>query len=405
MVITIRDITERRLMEKERQQNELLEEKITIAEESLKFKQNFLANMSHEIRTPLTGVLGMIDILEQTPLSVNQKDYLETIKTSGENLREIINQVLDYSKIEAGKIAVNPVAFPFRSLAQNAVELYKNSVKPGVEIHSDTDPDIPEFIEADKSRLAQVLNNFVSNAIKFTHQGSITIKSSIVARDNQNHFFTIKMEVSDTGIGIPDQLQEKLFIPFSQVEAMDTRNYEGTGLGLSICKQLIELMGGEIGVHSIEEKGSTFWFSFSAKIPDSQPTITTYEPTKHSNKQLSILLAEDKIVNQKVISLMLNAMGHRVTIANDGQEAIDIFEPGKFDLILMDIQMPIMDGITATQKLKGGNHQELPPIVGLSANAFEGDREKYMTLGMDEYLTKPVKKEEFEGLIEKLDNK
>lgn len=395
------DITERKQMDQERQQKALLEKKIAIAEESLKFKQNFLANMSHEIRTPLTGVLGMIEILQKTPLTENQKDYLNTIKTSGENLREIINQVLDYSKIEAGKLSINPHVFEFKSLPENTMLLYTNSIKQSVTLHNSIDSEIPAFIQADHSRLAQILNNFVSNAVKFTSHGSIKIVSSLISKDVSQNLVNIRIEISDTGIGIPEDLQKKLFIPFSQIEAMDTRHYEGTGLGLSICKQLIEMMGGQIGLISEVGKGSTFWFTFPAKIAQAPEKLIIKEPESAPNKALKILLAEDKAVNQKVISLLLNSMGHEVEIAANGQQALDCFEPGKFDLILMDIQMPVMDGITATQKLKE-THTHLPPIVGLSANAFEGDREKYMEQGMDDYLTKPFKTEDFEELVNRL---
>ena len=376
-------------------------DKINEQSEIIRFKQNFLANMSHEIRTPLTGVLGMIDILEKTNLSDTQKDYLNTIKASGENLREIINQVLDYSKIEAGKVTISPNTFEFKSLPENTLLLYKNNVKKDVYLQSIIDPKIPAFIEADKSRLSQVLNNFVSNAAKFTSQGSITISSKLLSLDEKRNKVVVKIEVIDTGIGIAEDLQKKLFVPFSQVEAQDTRHYEGTGLGLSICRQLIDMMGGETGLISEEGKGSTFWFSFSAKIAQDLEKLTPETKEFSSGKPLRILLAEDKVVNQKVITLMLNSMGHEVVIVCNGQQALDSFEAGKFDLILMDIQMPVMDGITATQKLKR-TFTDLPPIVGLSANAFEGDREKYMEQGMDDYLTKPVKENDFLNIIQKL---
>jgi PAS domain S-box-containing protein len=401
MVFMIRDITERRLIELERHEKDMLEEKITVAEESLKFKQNFLANMSHEIRTPLTGVLGMIDILAQTNLSADQRDYLNTIKTSGENLREIINQVLDYSKIEAGKISINPDLMQFKTLPENAVSLYKNMVNAGVRLQYSVDPEIPDYIVADKTRLSQVLNNFVSNAVKFTSQGSIDIKSSLVSIENEKKNVLIKIEVSDTGIGIAKDLQDKLFVPFSQIETIDTRHYEGTGLGLSICRQLIEMMGGNTGLQSEEGKGSTFWFTFLAQIAQDDQTIIQETLETVLRKPLRIMLAEDKLVNQKVITLILSSMGHNVKIVCNGKQAFEHYKPGKFDLILMDIQMPVMDGITATRLLKEKYH-ELPPIVGLSANAFEGDREKYMSLGMDEYLTKPIKREDFNQLMQKV---
>jgi PAS domain S-box-containing protein len=401
MVFTIRDITERKLIELERHEKDTLEEKIAVAEESLKFKQNFLANMSHEIRTPLTGVLGMIDILEQTNLSDVQRDYLETIKTSGENLREIINQVLDYSKIEAGKITINPDVMSFNTLLENAVALYKNTVNVGVRLHYSLDTEIPEYIVADKSRLSQVLNNYVSNAVKFTSQGSIHIKTSLASIDAKKKNVVIKIEVSDSGIGIAKDLQEKLFVPFSQIEAIDTRHYEGTGLGLSICRQLIDMMGGQTGLLSEEGRGSTFWFTFPAQIAHAHQAIIKETPEPVSDKSLRILLAEDKLVNQKVITLILASLGHTIIVVCNGKQAIEQYKPDRFDLILMDIQMPIMDGITAAKTLKQ-TFTNLPPIVGLSANAFEGDREKYMDQGMDDYLTKPIKKTDFFELLIRL---
>lgn len=385
----------------ERIKAEEIHKKLEIARKTARFKQNFLANMSHEIRTPLTGVLGMIEIMEKTPLTQDQKDYLDTIKISGENLREIINQVLDYSKIEAGKLTLHPHIFKYATLPSGAVSLYKNNVKPGVKFQNAIDPNIPHWLEADNARLAQVLNNMVSNAVKFTPKGVITLHSSLVSVDHKNRQAVIKVEVTDTGQGIPEGLHEKLFFPFSQVETNDTRNFEGTGLGLSICKQLVEMMGGKIGVTSTEGKGSTFWFTFPALIADQSDASVTVKENRDFSKKLRILFAEDKIVNQKVVKLMLTSMGHEVHIAKNGQEAFAQYQPGQFDLILMDIQMPVMNGIAATQKLKE-KYQYLPPVVGLSANAFEGDRQKYMELGMDEYLTKPVKKGDFQKLIGKL---
>jgi signal transduction histidine kinase/ligand-binding sensor domain-containing protein/CheY-like chemotaxis protein len=378
---------------------EVMQEHINISQKTALFKQNFLANMSHEIRTPLTGVLGMLDILEQTSLDEHQKDYLQTLKTSGNHLKQIIDQVLDYSKIEAGKVQINPTVFSLNHLIKQSQMLYENTLNPGVKTKLFIDPQIPVFIEADEFRLSQIVNNLVSNAVKFTHKGLISINCMPIATDNLQKKCTIRVEITDTGPGIPDHLQEYLFTPFSQIEATDIRKYEGTGLGLSICRELIKLMGGELGFNSEVDKGSTFWFTFSAIMAEQQPTIQVEQVSKTNRQELRILLAEDKIVNQKVIKLMLSS--HELQIVCNGQEALDLFEPGKFDLILMDIQMPVMDGVTATQKLKE-KYTDLPPIVGLSANAFEGDREKYMALGMDEYLTKPVNKGDFDELIKKL---
>jgi PAS domain S-box-containing protein len=383
---------------------------LEIDREALRFKQNFLANMSHEIRTPLTGVLGMIDILEHTNLTEEQKDYIHTLKLSGENLRLIINQVLDYSKIEAGKVRLRSSLFKLNSLFSEIKAQFRGRIKTGVKFSKRTDPNIPEFIYADKNRINQVITNLVANAIKFTPKGSILLSSRLCTPDLSGKQIIIKIAVTDTGIGIPVRMQSKLFDPFMQVDDKETREYEGTGLGLPICKELAKLMGGKIGLVSEHHKGSTFWFMFPAQVretPQEQiPYKQNHEPDGMNNdykskRKLRILFADDKLVNQKVISLILKSMGHVVSLAGNGAEAIRLFHPDKFDLVLMDIQMPEMDGITATQKLKK-KFKDTPPIVGLSASAFEGDREKYLLLGMDDYLTKPVKESDFKQLIARL---
>ncbi len=404
-LLTMVDITKSKEAEKSMFQ-------LKVAHEAIEFKQNFLANISHEMRTPLTGILGMIDIFEQTELTQTQQEYFETLKHSSENLREIINQVLDYSKIEAGKVKLKPTLFSIKGLLSETKKLYKGSVKPGINFSTRTDPKIPASIYADENRIRQVIHNLVSNALKFTKKGSVVLSSQLLSPKPVSKQVMIKIAVTDTGIGIPVGLRDKLFVPFSQIDDKDTRKYEGTGLGLSICKELVILLGGEIGVISEYHKGSTFWFVFPALIKSETQGITktVNQPgksslnNKNNHKQhLNILFAEDKDVNQKVISLLLTSMGHMVTIANNGKQALNIYKPDKFDLILMDIQMPVMDGITATKKLKE-KFEHLPPIVGLSANAFEGDREKYMILGMDEYLTKPFNIEEFIKLMTKIRN-
>jgi len=407
-LLTIMDITKSKEIEKS-----IL--KLKVANEAIKFKQNFLANISHEMRTPLTGILGMIEILEQTKLTGTQQDYVSTLKHSSENLREIINQVLDYSKIEAGKVQIKPCQFSLKSMLDEAKILLQGRVKPGVQFSIQSDPSIPDLIYADEIRIGQIVNNLVANALKFTQKGSVVLSSQLLSSYYVQKKVKIKISIADTGIGIPENLQNKLFLPFSQIEDNETRNYEGTGLGLSICKELVNLLGGEIGVETEYHKGSTFWFSFPALLTDAPGLITQNGGNKefltstiisgnnHNNHNygLNILYAEDKLVNQKVISLILQSMGHAVTIAGNGEEALNLYKPGEFDLILMDIQMPVMDGITATRKLKE-QHQSLPPIVGLSANAFEGDREKYMVLGMDEYITKPIDKQKIFELLSRL---
>lgn len=390
-----------------------LEKQVAVAKESVKFKQNFLANMSHEIRTPLTGIMGMIEVFEKTGLSNNQLEYLNILKNTSENLMEVINQVLDFSKIEAGKVSLKFSEFTLEELFNSSQKFFGSISHKPVAFQTLIDKNLPRYITADKNRISQVINNLLVNAVKFTDEGKISVTASLEAwkRESSNNglfekntdLVKVRIQVKDTGIGICEEKQKELFTPFAQADQDDRRNSEGTGLGLSICKQLVELHHGEIGMESKTGMGSTFWFTFIAR-PEAEEKEREKEkspPDNFSGRSLRILLAEDKKINQKVISLMLSYMGHEVSIAPDGQQAVEMFSPGSFDLILMDIQMPVMDGITATQKLKK-LFSNLPPIVGLSANAFEGDREKYMSKGMDEYLTKPVKNEDFKRIFSRL---
>jgi PAS domain S-box-containing protein len=405
-LLTMTDIT------KSKQAEESIYE-LKLAKEALKFKQNFLANVSHEMRTPLTGILGIIDLLENTRLSSSQKEYIYALKLSSENLREIINQVLDYSKIEAGKTKLSPKLFAPGVLLDETLVLHQGIVKPEVQFSISADSRIPEFVFADEGRIRQIINNFISNALKFTNKGSVILNSELISVNDYGKQIIIKISVTDTGMGIPKAMQNKLFVPFSQIDDHDSRHFEGTGLGLSICKALANLMGGEIGVTSTYHKGSSFWFTFPALVDTVKdeniitrgiPLVPFTDDYVGPQPGLRILYAEDKAINQKVVSLILESMGHVVTIAGNGQIALQLYEPGKFDLILMDIQMPVMDGITAMKKLRE-SFTDLPPIIGLSANAFEGDRDKYMNMGLDDYLTKPFERNEFNkittGLLSK----
>jgi len=378
-----------------------------IARESARFKQNFLANMSHEIRTPLTGVLGMAEILSKTKLDEKQFEYVNTLTESGENLRSIINLILDFSKLEAGQMALKPSAFDFRQFIDNTRNLYTVLAnKKNLKLKIVSDSDIPSNIFADKPKLTQILSNLLSNAIKFTNTGEILLQT-ILLKDHpfsSDADFSIRIEVSDTGSGIKKEYLDKLFKPFFQIEDEHIRNNIGTGLGLSICKQLAELMGGNTGVHSIEGEGSTFWFTFNARYADTDSAGSTNTKQKVSfseHKSLNVLVVEDNTINRKVIEIMLSFLGHNVSFAHNGQMALDIFKPNTFDIILMDIEMPVLDGISATRILKE-KYSTLPPIVGLSANALEGDREKYISMGMDDYLTKPLSEDDFNLLIKRL---
>ncbi len=383
-----------------------LEKEVEITRNTLKFKQNFLASMSHEIRTPLTGIIGISEMLQNTQLDYTQKDYLNTLQISADNLREIIDQVLDYSRIESGNVQINMKVFSLEKLVSHTQKFFNGISRKPLNFFADIHPDVPEFLMFDYKRVIQVLNNLLTNSVKFTEKGSVSVKIRLdEPRNSSNTEVVIKIEVQDTGIGIRQEKQKNIFSPFSQVHKIDTENYAGIGLGLSICKEIAEMHGGKIGVQSEPGKGTTVWFTFKSivpeQVPDQQKEGSKGNTGNQLNKKLNILFAEDKVTTQKIVKLILNAMGHDVTLVNNGKEALEANDPTQFDLIFMDIQMPVMDGITATNLLKE-RYSDLPPIVALSANAFEGDREKYMEKGMDEYLTKPVKKEDFDRLIRKL---
>ncbi len=390
-------------------QKEEFEKQIAVARDSLKFKQNFLANMSHEIRTPLTGIMGAIDILAESGLTEHQKEHLDILLSAGDNLLEVVNQVLDFSKIEAGKLKLKRSGFNFRSFLDQQINFHKRSCKPGVILKSSADPDIPQNIIADRNRLGQILGNLVNNALKFTPKGTIEVIAERFTPESPGNLLRpnqvmIRITVKDQGIGISKKKMKDLFVPFSQIDDTDNRKFEGTGLGLSISKQLAELHGGEIGASSRYRQGSTFWFTFKAsanKCADPANQSRSRVTAETTTKNLKILFVEDKVINQKVVSLILSGMGHSITLADHGKDALKKYKPNHFDLILMDIQMPVMDGITATQKLRQ-QFDNLPPIVGLSANAFEGDREKYLASGLDDYLTKPLRKEEFEAMLDRV---
>ena len=395
----VRDITERKHSQK-------LKEEIAVAKKSLEFKKNFLANMSHEIRTPLTGIIGMAEILSKTKLTKDQKEYLNSLIYSTESLREIINQILDYSKIEAGEMHLKHEKFAICNLFNNAKTLFGSICDKNIKLETYIDPDLPEYIKADEQRISQVIYNLISNAVKFTHKGRIVFRAKPETQIDSEGYFTIRIEVEDTGVGVSPELKKHIYQPFLQAEEGSTRQFEGTGLGLTICKHLSKMLGGQIDYSSQTGEGSLFWFTFKAQVTDAPKSKESkIKPeTQKSLKPLKILHVEDKLLNQKVVTILLESLGHEVITANNGLDALDIYPQENFDMILMDIQMPHMDGVTATKELRK-KYSNLPPIVGLSANAFEGDREKYINLGMDEYLTKPVKEEDLKNIIKSFEIK
>lgn len=366
-------------------------------EKSAEIKKQFLANMSHEIRTPLTGILGMAEFLAKTPLNDVQKNYATTILQSSNNLLNIINDILDLAKIESGKMELKPEVFSLSDFNKRMYSLFSPLARQkNIEFVTHIDASAPQWIKADVNRLNQVISNLLSNAIKFTHQGSVSL--SFECKGDNERFCNLIVEVKDTGVGIKKESLNKLFQSFSQVDNSLKREHDGTGLGLFISQNLVNLMGGSIEVESEEGKGSRFWFSIKVKIA-SEPLQLSDDSAESMSTQvlsgLKVLLVEDKVVNQKVISMMLAEMGCQVVIANNGLDALIkvdkmLHEDSRsIDLIFMDIQMPVMDGITAVKELKN-KHADLPPVVAISANAMAGDAERYISQGMDDYISKPV---------------
>ncbi len=351
------------------------------AEAGTRAKSAFLASMSHEIRTPLNGIIGMAEILAETPLSETQRQQLGVIWQSGELLLDVINDVLDFSKVESGKIDICEAEFNLRELLDTVEAVMSpRAVAKGLRLSIEA-PAIA--ITADPARLRQILVNLVGNAIKFTEQGSITVTARLEGDAN------LAVKVSDTGIGILEGLQSKLFKEFSQLDNSNTRRFGGTGLGLVICKRLIEAMGGTIGADSRPGEGSQFWFLLPVKNVKSaiEPAPIVETP---SIFQGSILVAEDNPINQQVVSRLLERMGLSVQCVANGAEALESVSNHDFDLILMDMQMPVLDGLATTRTLR--ERGKGIPIVGLTANAFVSDRDACFSAGMNGFLSKPVTK-------------
>jgi CheY-like chemotaxis protein len=379
-----------------------LEKEIAIAHSNQQFKQNFLASLSHELRTPLSAITGISELMKSTALNDKQTDLLQTLDQSSENLTGVIDQLLDYAALETGKVSLKKRKIRTSDLTLKAKEFFSSICQKPLEFETWINPEVPSILEFDHIRIFQVVKNLIINAVKFTETGKVSFLIT-AAKALENGDYLISMEVNDTGMGIKKHKQKELFSPFSFIHEIDTANYKGVGLGLAFCREVVKLHQGEIGINSQSEKGSSVWFTFVARqiLESDHEAKIRSKPHPGPQRPLNILLVEDKVVIQKVASLLLTEMGHNVTLAANGKDALEIFSENTFDIILMDIQMPVMDGITATRKFRE-KFKNLPPIVGHSANVFEGDREKYMALGMDEYLTKPLNSKNFSQLIEKV---
>ena len=361
-------------------------------------KSEFLAKMSHEIRTPLNGVIATADLMAATQLNDEQHELLDTLRLSAKTLLGIINDILDFSKIEAGRMVLETLPFTPTVLVEEVVSIMAPAAhSKGLTVRTELSSSLPHSVAGDPLRLRQILLNFVGNAIKFTACGEVVIRAMRLKK-GEGQSAWLRFEVQDTGVGIPPEKQAGIFDAFTQADSSVTRQYGGTGLGLAICKRLVELMGGQIGVYSQPGQGSCFWFEVPLPvIQENAPEETTAQPSgsalnSHELDGVRVLLVEDNPVNQKVAIRMLQKLGCVVELAENGQQALEKLERASYDIVLMDMQMPVMDGLTATRLLRQreqqtGHHQV---VIALTANAMQTDRELCLDAGMDDYLSKPL---------------
>ncbi len=384
----------------------IIEEELNIAKEAAEqatiAKGGFLARMSHEIRTPMNGVIGMISLLEETNLTETQKGYIQTIKDSGQSLLVILNEILEFSSLEANKVDIYKETFELYHSMDSIYHLFLPLIEEkGLEFNLSYGDNLPEFIIGDEGRIRQVIVNLLNNAKKFTDKGSIQLETTLLEQENGSKY--IKFLIHDDGVGIPIDKQQELFAAFMQVDNSSVRKVEGTGLGLSICKALVEKMGGEIGVSSVPEKGSTFWFIIPLIIPleeDFLKLVNLEEECKSDCLyKASVLVVEDIEVNTFIIKKMLESCGCRVDCAENGRVALKMSNNKDYDIIFMDCQMPVMDGFQATSEIRKIN--KTVPIIALTANVLAEEKEKCFSSGMNDFISKPVIKASFLPVLDK----
>ena len=397
-----------------RLQEEIAERKLAeeMAQAANRAKSEFLANMSHEIRTPMTGVLGMIDLMRLTELSAQQNEQLEMARSSAASLLSLLNDILDLSKIEAGRLELSPVAFSIRRCVADAARVFDASVREkGLELVVQVDESVPDVLVGDPLRLRQVLVNLVGNAVRFTDRGCVSVRVGLESQTGSEA--VLHARVTDSGVGIPAEKHRLIFDPFRQADGSTARRYGGVGLGLTISARLVELMGGQIRVDSEPGKGSTFCFTVrvthaseeakSQLARASRATTPAPELKGSGDRSLRILLAEDTVVNQRLVAQLLKKDGHDIVVVANGRETVAAALGSEFDVLLMDIQMPIMDGFEATAIIRQAEqgHGRHIPIVAMTAHTMKGDEEKCIAAGMDDYLSKPIDFGDLRAMLQK----